>query len=132
MSQSVQNRLRVLVVDDNHDSADSCAMLLEFSGHTVRVAYDGASALDIANEFRPEAALVDIGMPLMDGYEVVARIRALPWGTQSTLIAMTGRGLEEDKRRSFSAGFDHHLTKPIDVDALAALLEQRVNKSQKC
>jgi CheY-like chemotaxis protein len=128
----LQRGLRVLVVDDNHDSADSCAMLLEFSGHTVRVAYDGASALKIANEFRPEAALVDIGMPLIDGYEVVARIRALPWGTQSTLIAMTGWGQEEDKRRSLNAGFDHHLTKPIDVDRLAALLEQRVNESQKC
>jgi CheY-like chemotaxis protein len=128
----LQRGLRVLVVDDNHDSADSCAMLLEFSGHTVRVAYDGASALKIAYEFRPEAALVDIGMPLIDGYEVVARIRALPWGTQSTLIAMTGWGQEEDKRRSLNAGFDHHLTKPIDVDRLAALLEQRVNESQKC
>jgi CheY-like chemotaxis protein len=124
--------LRVLVVDDNRDSADSCAMLLELSGHTVRVAYDGASALEIANDFQPQAALVDIGMPVMDGYQVVARIRASGWGAQSTLIAMTGWGQEEDRRRSIAAGFDHHLTKPIDVDALAALLEQRVNDSQKC
>lgn len=113
---------RILVVDDNHDSADSLARMLRVLGNEVRTAYDGAEALDLSNTFRPELAFVDIGLPGMNGYDVSRRIREQPWGRDVTLVALTGWGQEEDHRRSTEAGFDHHVVKPADFDALSRIL----------
>ncbi len=113
--------VRVLVADDNRDAADTLARLLAFHGHEVRVAYDGASALELAREYRPRVAILDIGMPLVNGYEAAQRLRAAH-GTAITLIAATGWGQESDRRRAADAGFDHHLTKPVDPDTLNEIL----------
>ena len=121
-------KLRILVADDNRDSADTCKQLLDSAGHSVRAAYGGNEALDVAGRFHPEVAVLDIGMPGMNGYEVASRIRDTQWGAEATLIAATGWGQDADKRRAIDAGFDHHLTKPIDLDTLAALLEERSNR----
>jgi len=112
---------RVLVVEDNHDAAELMALLLEFQGHQVRRAHDGVEALRLADVFRPEVMLLDIGLPQLDGYEVAQRIRAMP-GPQPVLVALTGWGRDSDLRRSEAAGFDAHLVKPIDPDTLTTLL----------
>ena len=108
---------RVLVVDDNQDAIETLQTLLESLGATVAVAGNGREALAQFERFEPDAVLLDIGMPGMDGYEVARRIRALPAGAATPLIAVTGWGQQEDIRRCFEAGFDHHLVKPVDVDA---------------
>ena len=113
---------RILVVDDLRDSADSLALMLETMGHCVRVAYNGEEAVAIGASFLPEVALLDLGMPEVDGYELCRCVRAAPWGRTMTLIAQTGWGQGEDRRRTREAGFDHHLVKPIDPDVLDALL----------
>jgi CheY-like chemotaxis protein len=113
---------RILVVDDNRDSADSLARLLELMGHQTTIAYDGPSAVDSAESFRPEVALLDVGLPGIDGYEVCRRIRAQEWGKDIVLIAATGWGQPEDRRRSREAGFDHHMVKPIALDDLERFL----------
>ncbi|WP_119155376.1 hybrid sensor histidine kinase/response regulator [Caldimonas tepidiphila] len=115
---------RILVADDNVDSAESMALLLQLSGHEVHVAYDGQQALQMAERLRPTMLLVDIGMPRLNGYEVARRIRASDWGRSARLVAQTGWGQQEDMRRSREAGFDAHLTKPVDIDALMRLLAQ--------
>jgi CheY-like chemotaxis protein len=120
----VPERLRVLVADDNRDSADSCAMLLRMSGHEVRTAYSGREALSVGAEFAPQLVLLDIGMPEMNGYEVASQIRAAGWGTGVRLVAVTGWSQEEDKRQARIAGFDHHVAKPLDPDALRELTER--------
>jgi two-component system CheB/CheR fusion protein len=114
--------LRILVVDDNEDSADSLATLLELTGHTTRTAYDGLAAVETAAEFRPDVILLDIGLPRLDGYEACRRIRKEPWGERMMLIAQTGWGQEEDRNRAKDAGFDHHLIKPIAPAELRKLL----------
>jgi PAS domain S-box-containing protein len=119
-------RRRLLVVDDVDDSADSLALVLRRMGHEVHTAYDGAGAIEAARALAPDAVLLDIGMPDLDGYETCRRIRAEAWGAGIFLIAVTGWGQEEDRRRSEAAGFDHHLVKPIDPLGLAALLAERV------
>jgi signal transduction histidine kinase len=113
---------RVLVVDDNHDAAESLAVLLKLLGAEVRVAHSGPDALEALEEYKPAAVLLDIGMPGMDGHEVARRIRCRPELRDVTLIALTGWGQEEDRHRSRSAGFDYHLIKPADVNALQTLL----------
>jgi PAS domain S-box-containing protein len=113
---------RVLVVDDNKDSADSLAMMLTMTGNEVRIAYDGQAGLEAAETFRPDVAFLDIGMPLVDGHECARRIRGQAWGGGVLLVAMTGWGQEEDRRRTREAGFDHHLVKPVDPEALRAIL----------
>jgi CheY-like chemotaxis protein len=113
---------RILVVDDNRDAADSLGMLLEVLGADTRVVYDGAAALRALPEHRPEILFLDLGMPEMDGEEVARRVRAAPEFRDTVLIAMTGWGQEEDRRRSESAGFDFHLVKPADIDVLHGLL----------
>jgi CheY-like chemotaxis protein len=114
--------LRVLVVDDNRDAADSLAILLEIGGHAVGVAHDGPAALELAQSFLPDVVLLDIGMPGMNGYEVAMRLRAIPAHHGALLVALTGWGQDEDKRRAMAAGFDHHLTKPVDSAALGLVL----------
>jgi PAS domain S-box-containing protein/excisionase family DNA binding protein len=113
---------RILAVDDNSDSVDSLGTILRFLGADVQVAYDGPSALERVKIFRPSVILMDLGMPGMDGCEVARLIRQEPENRKVVLIAMTGWGEEEDRRRSREAGFDHHLVKPIDLSALQALL----------
>jgi signal transduction histidine kinase/DNA-binding response OmpR family regulator len=114
--------LRVLVVDDNKDAADSIGLLLQLEGFEVQLAYDGFQALELVSDYSPDAVLLDIGLPLMDGYEVARRIRAQPSGKQVILIAGSGFGREEDRQRSADAGFDSHLTKPFDPQRLSNLL----------
>jgi len=113
---------RVLVADDNRDSAESLGMLLELAGHRVRLAYDGQEALDAAAEFLPEVLLLDIGLPRMDGYEVAARLRRDSRHDGMLLVAVTGYGTESDRDRGKAAGFDHHLVKPVDPVALRELI----------
>lgn len=113
---------RVLVVDDNADAAESLGMLLEVRGNEVRIAYDGLQALEAAGEFDPDIVLLDIGMPKMSGYEVARRLRANR-GDSVLIVAITGWGQEEDRRRAREAGFDHHFTKPVDYEALLELIE---------
>jgi CheY-like chemotaxis protein len=113
---------RVLVVDDNRDAADSLSELLRMQGHDVMQANDGPTALQIAESWQPALALLDIGMPGMNGYELAQRLRALPDGDRIVLAAITGWGQQEDKRRAGAAGFDRHLTKPVDAESLAELL----------
>ena len=115
-------RRRILVVDDNKDSADSLAMLLTLQGSEVRTAYDGLEAVEAAAAFQPDVILSDIGMPGLDGYQAAQRIREQHHGKRVVLIAMTGWGQEEDKRRSMEAGFDFHLVKPVDLAVLDRLL----------
>jgi PAS domain S-box-containing protein len=109
---------RILVVDDNRDSAESMALLLRLSGHTTWLAFDGPSAVSLAAEHSPDAVLLDIGLPGMDGYQVASRLRELPQTFDSLLIALTGYGQEEDRQRSTAAGFNEHFVKPVDIEAL--------------
>jgi CheY-like chemotaxis protein len=113
---------RVLVVDDNRDAADSVAILLKLIGADVRVVYNGADALITSTSFQPDVVLLDIGMPGMDGHEVARRLRSEPWSQGMILIALTGWGQEEDRRRSETAGFNHHLIKPPEIETLKTLL----------
>ena len=115
---------RVLVADDLRDSADSLALLIELMGHAVEIAYDGEEALRTAERFRPDIVLLDLGMPKLDGFEVSRRIRAAPWGASVRLVAQSGWGQDEDRRRTAEAGFDHHLVKPIDPTALEVLMRK--------
>lgn len=115
-------RMRVLVVDDNEDAAQTLAMALEWSGFEIRVAHSAAQALTLLASFAPEAALLDIGLPDINGYELARRIRALPGMDRVVLIAATGWGQQKDRERAFESGFDHHLTKPIDFELLRPLL----------
>jgi signal transduction histidine kinase len=115
---------RILLADDNADALESLAAVLRLRGHEVFSAPNGAVALETAVRHMPEVALLDIGMPLLDGYEVARRIRLQTWGKAVTLVALTGWGQEADRRRSQEAGFDTHLVKPLDLDKLSALLAQ--------
>jgi CheY-like chemotaxis protein len=115
-------RCRVLVADDNPDAAESLARLLGSGGHEVRIAADGTQALQIAASFLPDAALIDIGMPWVNGYEVARRIRREPWGRDMLLAAVTGWGQNGDRERALEAGFDAHFAKPVEPGAVFALL----------
>jgi PAS domain S-box-containing protein len=117
---------RILVVDDNRDAADSLAMLLQGAGHDVQVAYDGEQALQAAASMRPDLVLMDIGLPRLNGYDVARRLREQPWGSGIVLVALTGWGQEEDRRRSREAGFSLHLVKPLDPEALNDVLVSQV------
>jgi CheY-like chemotaxis protein len=113
---------RILVADDNVDAAQSLKMLLEMAGHEVHLAHDGRQAIYLAEQYIPELAIVDIGMPKLNGYDVARSIRSTVWGRALYLIALTGWGQEDDKRRAASAGFDLHLTKPVDPDKIFEIL----------
>jgi PAS domain S-box-containing protein len=117
-----KSSLRILIVDDNRDGADSLGMMLRIMGNDTRTAYDGQQGVDVAGEFRPDVMLLDIGLPKLNGYEACRRIREQPWGKGVVLIAVTGWGQEEDRRRSHEAGFDHHMVKPVDPQDLMKLL----------
>jgi len=114
--------LRILIADDNRDSANTLARLLRIGGNDARAAYDGVEAIEQIRDFRPDVALLDIGMPGMDGYETARQIRQQPGGTQIVLIAVTGWGQEADKQRARAAGFDHHMVKPLDLAKLRHVL----------
>jgi CheY-like chemotaxis protein/nitrogen-specific signal transduction histidine kinase len=115
---------RVLVVDDNVDLARGLARLLKLLGHEVQIAHDGPAAIETARAFRPEVVLLDIGLPRMDGYQVARRLRAEECGKNARIIAISGYGLEEDRKRSHEAGFDNHLVKPIDFNSLMSLFAE--------
>jgi signal transduction histidine kinase len=121
--------LRILVADDNADALESLALLLEVCGHEVRKASDGQETLQAVTGWRPDVALLDIGMPILDGYEVARRIRSEAWGTQLFLVAVSGWGQSEDRQRATDAGFDLHFRKPIGLPTLEGILEkaQRLN-----
>jgi len=116
--EMLTSRLRILVVDDNRDSAASLAMLLESMGNDVRTAHDGEEALRAASEFLPHVGLLDIGLPKMNGYDAAQAIRQEPWGKNMVLVAVTGWGQEDDKRLAIEAGFDRHMVKPLDPHKL--------------
>jgi PAS domain S-box-containing protein len=118
-------RKKILVVDDNRDAAESLSQLLQLFGHEVRVAHDGVEAIHAADVLRPDIVLLDLGMPKLNGYDAAREIRKHAGDRELTIIAVTGWGQEEDRRRSAEAGFDLHLTKPIDVKQLQAMFEQR-------
>jgi CheY-like chemotaxis protein len=113
---------RILIVDDNKDSADSLAMLLEITGNKTYMAHDGVEAVEAIEKHRPEVVLLDIGLPKLDGHEVCRRVREQPWGKDIVVIALTGWGQEDDRRKSQEAGFNGHLVKPVDYDKLLELL----------
>jgi PAS domain S-box-containing protein len=123
-------RGRVLVADDNRDAAESLALVLRFSGYDVFVAFSGAEALETGARERPSAALIDIGMPGMSGHEVARRIRLEAWGRHAVLIALTGWGQEQDKQAAKAAGFDEHMTKPVDPGQVEDLLAELLQKSR--
>jgi len=120
---SVVRRGRVLVADDNRDAAESLAMVLRFAGYEVTIAFSGAEALELAARERPRAAIIDIGMPGMSGHEVARRMRLEAWGKNAVLVALTGWGQEQDKQAAIAAGFDEHMTKPVDPDDVDRVLD---------
>jgi CheY-like chemotaxis protein len=124
---AAESMLRILVVDDNQDSAVSMTMLLELQGHEVHVAHAGQTALRVANDHRPDVILLDIGMPGMNGYEVARQLRSQEAFADTLLIAITGYGRQSDVEQTESAGFDHHLVKPVDYEKLQAVLATRTS-----
>jgi PAS domain S-box-containing protein len=120
--ESARSRRRILVVDDNRDSAASMAMMLQLLGHEVRTAHDGLETLELAERFRPQVVLMDIGMPRLNGYDATRSIREQPWGRDVAIVALTGWGQEVDRARSKEAGCDGHLVKPVNLPDLETLL----------
>src|SRR5688572_5282635 len=121
------SRFRLLVVDDNRDSVDSLSTLLRLMGNDVHVAYDGVEAVNSAHGLLPDVVLLDVGLPLRSGYDAARLIRGEAWGRNMVLIALTGWGMEQDRKRSKEAGFDHHLVKPVDPKALMSLVAELFN-----
>lgn len=118
-----KSRFRILVVDDNPDSAMSMAMLLSMMGHETRTAHDGEAAVAAAEEFRPRVILLDIGLPKLNGYEVAQRIRQEKWGESMFLVAVTGWGQDEDRQRAEDVGMNLHMVKPVEPAALDRVLD---------
>jgi CheY-like chemotaxis protein len=117
------------VVDDNQDAANSLTMLLRMQGHAVQVAHSGPTALEIAADFGPDIIFLDIGMPGMDGYEVARRVRTMPGLEKTVLVALTGWGQSEDRRRTAEAGFNHHLVKPPEMKSVEGILTTLESRS---
>jgi CheY-like chemotaxis protein len=113
---------RILVVDDNQDAARTLARLLRILGHETRTANDGGEAVEVAEEYRPELILLDIGLPILNGYDVARTIRDRPWGRDVAIVALTGWGQENDRLRSKEAGIDDHLVKPVDPEHLVRIV----------
>ena len=124
-SATATSKRRILVVDDNRDSAISLGMMLKLMGNETHTAHDGLAAIEAAEKFRPDMILLDIGLPNMNGYDACRIIRQQPWSKGIVIVALTGWGQDSDRRRSGEAGFDHHLVKPVEIDALAKLLGRR-------
>ncbi len=120
--QRARQSRRVLLVEDERDSREMLGLLLSSVGHEVRDAADGATGLDVAKNWSPDVIVVDLGLPGLDGYEVARRVRALP-GARPTLVALTGYGFAEDRRRTREAGFDHHVVKPADLRVLLGIID---------
>lgn len=118
---------RALIVDDNQDAADMLAVAMTMLGHTTQVAYEGQSALDLMEIFKPDVAVLDIGLPGMDGHELGRRIRKIPELAPLFMIALTGYGQERDRDQALQAGFDAHLVKPVDIHDLNRLIRERIN-----
>jgi signal transduction histidine kinase len=127
--QPIEEGCAILIVDDNLDAAQILGELLTMQGHDIRIAYDGPSALDIVKHFTPRIGLLDIGLPIMDGYEVAGHLRAMPHLEGISLIALTGYGQASDKLRSLQAGFDHHLVKPVDIHVVEELIRSTLATS---
>jgi PAS domain S-box-containing protein len=121
--------MNILIVEDNPDAAESLAMILELLGHRVRAVHDGVAALKVVPSLRPDVMLIDIGLPGMDGYDVAKQVRAMPELSQTVMIALTGYGRPEDQSRALEAGFDRHLVKPVDFEALEALLSRIIHET---
>lgn len=117
-------KVRVLCVDDNHDAAETMALLLELLGYDTRACYDGPSALAVADEFQPDICLLDINMPVMNGHELADRLRTVANGRPVLLVAATARGADADRVRSINAGFHYHLVKPIDLPTLVTAMTE--------
>ena len=130
MVQAPPPHARVLVVDDNEDAANSLATLLEVMGYQVRTAYDGPEAIEAADDFMPAVALLDIGLPRLSGYDIARHVRERR-GSDVLLVAITGWGQEDDRRRAREAGFDHHFTKPADFEVLLELIGQELTHRGK-
>lgn len=125
MNPPTEPKQRVLVVDDNHDAADTLSMLLEFLDYEVKTAYDGQQAVDIAAQFKPQLVILDINMPVMDGYEAAKILRGRNGGGERTvLVALTAIATPEAKDKARDAGFDIHLRKPVDGGELTGLLKR--------
>jgi CheY-like chemotaxis protein len=115
--------IRYLLVDDNADAANTLAELLEMSGCHARAAYSGEEATRVGDGFEPDIVLLDLGMPVMDGFEAAKRVRQTPWGSRAKLVAVTGWGQASDRKKTADAGFDGHLVKPVDLDVVLELAE---------
>lgn len=122
MNNEPSAHTRVLVADDNIDALDSLAMMLELAGYAVRKCLNGVQAVQDALDWRPHFMLLDIGMPLLDGYEVARRIRAATWDEVPTLVAISGWSQPQDRERALAAGFDTHCAKPVSFDSLLQIL----------
>jgi len=116
------SRRRILVVDDNRDGADTLARVLTMMGYETRAAYDGVEAVEVAETYRPDVVLLDLGLPKLNGFETCQRLRERAWCKDVTIIAVTGWGQEQVRRNTQEAGFDHHMVKPVDPTALMKLL----------
>jgi CheY-like chemotaxis protein len=127
----VLSECRILVVDDNKDSAESLGMLLRLKGNEIRTAHDGLEAVELATTFQIELVLLDIGLPKLNGYEVARHIRRQPWSRDVILVALTGLGQIEDRRRSQEAGFNFHIVKPANLGALERLVAHPVLRTEK-
>lgn len=114
---------RVLLVDDNPDSSEPLSLLLQTKGYQTRVAIDGAEAIALADDFRPDCVLLDLGLPRMDGYEVARRLRQRPYGGEMVLVALTGWAGQDVRNKAAEAGFDYHLVKPVDWDELDKIVQ---------
>lgn len=123
--------IKVLVVDDDRDSVEMLKILLDMNGGATHVAYDGVEAVKLAEELRPEVILLDIGLPKIDGYEACRRIREHAWGRHMIVVALTGRGLDDDRAMSQRSGFDMHLVKPVEPELLLTVLAATPRDSQR-
>jgi DNA-binding response OmpR family regulator len=123
--------IKVLVVDDDRDSVEMLKILLDMNGGATHVAYDGVEAVKLAEELRPEVILLDIGLPKIDGYEACRRIREHAWGRHMIVVALTGRGLDDDRAMSQRSGFDMHLVKPVEPELLLTVLAATPRGSQR-
>lgn len=119
-----RHRMNILIADDNADHADTLAMTLQLEGHQTRVEYNGRNALLAAREFRPDAMILDIAMPGLDGHALAQHVRSEPWGTGVLLIAASAMGAQLQQQMSRASGFDHHLVKPVELGRLYQILEQ--------